>query len=117
MRCMADETRITDPPPVIIGSNFSVDPNLASPVRSLGELILQPERDGQDDNLGFERILQRARGHRRSNRRGSRRDRLGRPPARHGHSNVFTGERLGKRLADGAKTCNRRAQEILRIAV
>jgi hypothetical protein len=114
---MADETRIIDPPPVIIGSNFCVDHNLASPVRSLGELILQPERDGQDDNLGFERVLQRARGHRRSDRLGLRRDRLGRPPARHGHLNVFTGERPGKRLADGAKTYNRRAHEIRRIAV
>ena len=44
------------------------------------------------------------------------RDRLGRSLGRDGYLNVLTGERPGKRLADGAKTYNRIAHEILRIA-
>jgi hypothetical protein len=58
-----------------------VDHDLALPVRSLGKLIFHPKGDGQDDDPGLERVLQRARGHRRPNRLGIRRDHLGRPAA------------------------------------
>ena len=68
-----------------------VDHDLAVPVRSLGKLILQSEGNGQDNDVGLERVLQRTRGHCRTNRLGLRYDRLGRPPARHGHLNVLAG--------------------------
>jgi hypothetical protein len=93
-----------------------VDHDLALPVRGLGELIVQPGRDSQDNNLGPERVLQRMRGHRRPDSRRSRCDSLRWPSGRHGDLKVFAGERAGNRLANGAKTNNHRAHEILRIA-
>src|SRR5260221_10776740 len=58
-----------------------------------------PERDRQDDCVGLECIPQRLGDDRGSNRPSLRRQRLGRPAARDGHIDVFTGEGMSEGLA------------------
>ena len=57
------------------------------------------ERDRQDDRVSLERIPQRLGDDRGSNRPSLRRQRPGRPAARDGHVDVFTGKGVGKGLA------------------
>src|SRR3984893_7398634 len=76
-----------------------VDNRLAFPVRQgLRNLAMLPERDRQDDCVGLECIPQRLGDDRGSNRPSLRRQRLGRPAARDGHVDVFTGKGVGEGL-------------------
>ena len=100
--------------PVGIGG---VDHDLASPVRSFGELILQPKGDGQDEIWALSASFSELAVTVGPIALACGAIDLGRPAARYGHLKVLTGERPGKRLANGAKSYNRRAHEILRITV
>ena len=74
-----------------------IDDCLAFPARQgLRNLAMLPERDRQYDCVGLECIPQRLGDDRGSNRPSLRRQRLGRPAARDGHVDVFTGEGVGK---------------------
>src|ERR1017187_8006513 len=66
-----------------------------------------PERDRQDDCVGLECIPQRLGDDRGSNRPSLRRQRLGRPAARDGHIDVFTGEGVSEGLAYLPESYNR----------
>src|ERR1700756_802992 len=66
-----------------------------------------PERDRQDDRIGLKRVSQRLGDDRRANRPSLRRQRLGRPAARDGHVDVFTGEGMGEGLAYLTEPYNR----------
>src|SRR5580693_4726533 len=77
-----------------------VDDRLAFPIRQgLRNLAMFPERDRQDDCVSLECIPQRLGDDRGSNRPSLRRQRFGRPAARDGHVDVFTGEGVGEGLA------------------
>src|ERR1019366_1158372 len=77
-----------------------VDDRLAFPARQgLRNLAMFLERDRQDDCVCLKRILQRLGDDRGSNRPSLRRQRFGRPAARDGHVDVFTGEGVGEGLA------------------
>src|ERR1700722_5484085 len=65
------------------------------------------ERDRQDDCVGLERIPQRLGDDRGPNRPSLRCQRLGRPAARDGHVDVFTGEGVGEGLAYLTESYNR----------
>jgi hypothetical protein len=85
-----------------------VDDCLAFPARqSLRNLLMFPERDRQDDCVGLECIPQRLGDDRGSNRPRLRRQRLGRPAARDGHIDVFTGEGVSEGLAYLPESYNR----------
>src|SRR6185369_11972685 len=60
----------------------------------------------QDDGVGLKSRLQRGGDDRRSNRTSLRRQRLRRPATRDCHVDVFTGERVGERLAYLAESDN-----------
>jgi len=64
------------------------------------------ERDRQDGGVGLECIPQRLGDERGSNRLSLRCQRLGRPAARDGHIDVFTGEGAGECLAYLAESYN-----------
>src|SRR5579859_1452504 len=66
-----------------------------------------PERDRQDDCVGLERIPQRLGDDRGSNPPSLRCQRLGRPAARDGHIDVFTGEGVGEGVAYLPESDNR----------
>ena len=66
-----------------------------------------PERDRQDDCVGLECTPQRLGDDRGSNRPSLRRQRLGRPAARNGHIDVFTGEGVSEGLAYLPESYNR----------
>src|ERR1700741_2889075 len=66
-----------------------------------------PERDRQDDCVRLECIAQRLGDDRGSNRPSLQRQRLGRPAARDGHVDVFTGEGVGEGLAYLTESYNR----------
>src|SRR5207247_3654976 len=84
-----------------------VDNRLAFPARQgLRNLAMFPERDRQDDCVGLECIPQRLGDDRGSNRPSLRRQRFGRPAARDGHVDVFTGEGVGEGLAYVAEPYN-----------
>src|SRR5580765_3988941 len=84
-----------------------VDDRLAFPARQgLRNLAMFPERDCQDDGVGHKCILQRPGDDGRSNRPCLRRQRLRRPATRDSHVDVFTGERMGERLAYLAESDN-----------
>src|SRR6195256_3373913 len=76
-----------------------------------------PERDRQDDCVGLECIPQRLGDDRGSNRPSLRRQRLGRPAARDGHVDVFTGEGVGEGLAYLTESYNRVAHNASPIRV
>src|ERR1700754_4878304 len=76
-----------------------------------------PERDRQDDGVGLECIPQRLGDNRGSNRPSLRRQRLGRPAARDGHVDVFTGEGVCEGLADLTESYNRVAHNASPIRV
>src|SRR5437016_14261605 len=76
-----------------------------------------PERDRQDDCVGLECIPQRLGDDRGSNRPSLRRQRLGRPAARDGHVDAFTGEGVGEGLAYRAASYNRMAHNASPIRV
>ena len=85
-----------------------VDDRLAFPVRQgLRNLAMLPEWDRQDDRVGLECFPQRLGDDRGSNRPSLRRQRLGRPAARDGHVDVFTGEGVGEGLAYLTESYNR----------
>src|SRR3984957_11658144 len=85
-----------------------VDDRLTFPIRQgLRNLATFPERYSQDDCVGLECIPQRLGDDRGSNRPSLRRQRLGRPAARDGHVDVFTGEGVGEGLADLTESYNR----------
>ena len=65
-----------------------------------------PKRDGQDDRVGLERILQRLGDDRGSNRPCLRRQRLGRPATCDGDFDVLTGKGVGEGLAYLAESYN-----------
>src|SRR6185437_4022255 len=95
-----------------------VDDRLAFPARQgFRNLAMLPERDRQDDCVGLECILQRLGDDRGSNRPGLRRQRLGRPAARDGHVDVFTGEGVGEGLAYRTESYNRIAHNTSPIRV
>src|ERR1700733_12458781 len=72
-----------------------------------------PKWDRQDDCVGLERILQRLGNDRGSNRPSLRRQLFGRPTARDGYVDVFTGEGEGEGLAYLAESYNRIAHRFL----
>src|SRR5271155_4308293 len=76
-----------------------------------------PERDRQDDCVGLECIPQRLGGDRGANRPSLWRQRLGRPAARDGHVDVFTGEGVGEGLAYLTESYNRIAHNASPIRV
>jgi hypothetical protein len=76
-----------------------------------------PERDRQDDCVGLECIPQRLGDDRGSNRPSLRRQRFGRPAARDGHVDVFTGEGVGEGLTYLSESYNRIAHNVSPIIV
>src|SRR5579863_3628848 len=81
------------------------------------KLTMFPERDRQDDCVGLECIPQRLGHHRGSNRPSLQCQRLGRPAARDGHVDVFTGEGVGEGLAYLTESYNRIAHNTYPINV
>src|ERR1700722_8276194 len=87
---------------------YRVEDRLAFPTRQgLRNLAILPERDRQDDRVGIEGIPQRIGNHRWANRPRLRRQRFGRPAARDGHVDVFTGEGMGEGLTYLAESYDR----------
>src|SRR4029450_9628063 len=85
--------------------------------QGLRNLAMLPERDRQDDCVGLECIPQRLGDDRGSNRPSLRRQRLGRPAARDGHVDVFTGKGVGEGLAYLTESYNRIAHNASPIRV
>src|ERR1700737_4827763 len=76
-----------------------------------------PPRAPQDDCAGLECIPQGLGGARGPDRPSLRRQRLGRPAARDGHVDVFTGEGVGEGLAYLTESYNRVAHNASPIRV
>src|ERR1700680_2591537 len=76
-----------------------------------------PERNRQDDCVGLECVPQRLGDDRGSNRPSLRRQRFGRPAARDGHVDAFTGEGVGGGLAYLTESYNCIAHNISPIRV
>jgi hypothetical protein len=95
-----------------------VDNRLAFPARQgLRNLAMFPERDRQDDCVGLECIPQRLSDDRGSNSPSLRGQRFGRPAARDGHVDVFTGEGVGEGLTYLAESYNCIAHNVSPIRV
>src|SRR5450755_1618574 len=95
-----------------------VDDRLAFPTRQgLRNLAMFPERDRQDDRVGLECIPQRLGDDRGANLPSQRCQRLGRPAARDGHVDVFTGEGVGEGLTYLSESYNCIAHNVSPILV